>query len=86
MFKLYGYVPNLKLLKASFNEETIIKEIEKYISKVEYIHFMIVLQLNDRMIPYRIILSKREFAEYIEDYKDNRIDKETGITRKREKK
>ena len=39
MFKLYGYVPNLKLLKVSFDEEKIINEISKRINDVEYIVF-----------------------------------------------
>lgn len=74
MYKLYGYVPDLKLLKTSFNERQIIEEINKYIYKVDYIHFLVVLIENDRMIPYRIILTEEEFLEYVDDYR-----KENGI-------
>ena len=74
MYKLYGYIPELKFLKASFDERTIIEEINKYIYNVEYIHFMVVLQTEDRMMPYRLILTEQEFLDYIDDYR-----KENGI-------
>lgn len=77
MYKLYGYIPNLMFLKASFDERTIIEEINKYIYNVEYIHFMVVLQTEDRMIPYRSICSEEEFLEYVDDYR-----KENGIGEK----
>ena len=73
MYKLYGYVPELKLLKTSFDEELIIEEINKYIFTMKDIHFIIILQLNDRMIPYRSICSEEEFLEYIEEYRNNNI-------------
>lgn len=71
MFKLYGYVPNLKLLKVSFDEEKIINEISRRINDVEYIHFMIVLQNENSMIPYRMILNEKEYIEYLEEYNKN---------------
>lgn len=74
MYKLYGYVPDLKLLLTTFDERRVIEEINKYIYNVEYIHFLIVLQTDDRMIPYRIILTEEEFLDYVDDYR-----KENGV-------
>ena len=75
MYKLYGYIPELSFIKASFNEETIIEEINKYIYNVDYIHFLVTLQTEDRMIPYRIILTEEEFLDYIDDYrKENEVE------------
>ena len=69
IYKLYGYVPELKLLKTSFDERLIIEEINKYIYTMKYIHFIIILQLSDRMIPYKSICSEEEFLEYIDEYR-----------------
>lgn len=68
MYKLYGYIPNLNFIKASFNESTIIEEIKEYIYKVPFIHFMIILQTEDRMIPYKTILTMKDFEDYEEEF------------------
>lgn len=68
MYKLYGYEPDIKLLKVSFDEGAIIDEIGKHIYKVQYIHFMIVLQTEDRMIPYKTILTMKDFEDYEEEF------------------
>ena len=81
MYKLYGYVPEIKLLKVSFDEGAIIDEIGKHIYKVQYIHFMIVKQLEDRMTSYKIILSEKDYFDYMADYIAN---EENGYSRKRE--
>lgn len=81
MYKLYGYEPDIKLLKVSFDEGVIIDEIGKHIYKVQYIHFMIVKQTEDRMIPYKSILSEKDYFDYMADYIAN---EENGYSRKRE--
>ena len=81
MYKLYGYVPEIKLLKVSFDEGVIIDEIGKHIYKVQYIHFMIVKQTEDRMIPYKSILSEKDYFDYMADYIAN---EEHSYCRKRE--
>ena len=81
MYKLYGYVPDIKLLKVSFDEGVIIDEIGKHIYKTPYIHFMIVKQTEDRMIPYKSILSEKDYFDYMADYIAN---EENGYSRKRE--
>lgn len=81
MYILYGYVPDIKLLKADFDEGAIIDEIGKYIYKVQFIHFMIVKQLEDRMTTYKTILSEKDYFDYIADYIAN---EENGYSRKRE--
>ena len=73
MFKLYGYVPNLKLIKASFDEGKIIRTIGEYIDRLEHIHFIIVLHLEDRTIPYRLILSQDEYYDYLDDYEHSNM-------------
>lgn len=81
MYKLYGYVPDLRFLKADFDEGAIIDEIGKYIYKVQYIHFMIVKQLEDRMTSYKSILSEKDYFDYMAEYIAN---EENGYSRKRE--
>lgn len=81
MYKLYGYVPEIKLLKVSFDEGTIIDEIGKHIYKTPYIHFMIVKQTEDRMIPYKSILSEKDYFDYMAEYIAN---EEKPIIRKKE--
>ena len=67
MYKLYGYVPELKLIKSDKNEEIIIDALAKLIHKVERIQFMIVSMTEQG--PYVItILSDRDFMDYIQEY------------------
>ena len=73
MYKLYGYVPNLKLIKASFDEGKIIRTLASYIDKFEHIHFIIIKVESDRMIPYRIVLSEDEFYDYLDDYEHGNL-------------
>ena len=69
MYRLYGYVPNLKLLIISFNEEKIINEIEKRIYKIDHIQFMIIFNNGNGDMVYKIILNKNDF----ENYKNEKI-------------
>lgn len=64
MYRLYGYVPNLKLLIVSFNEEKIIKEIEKHIYRIDHIQFMIIFNNGNGDIAYKIILNENDFEDY----------------------
>lgn len=68
MFKLYGYENGeIKCIGSSFNEGSIIKMIQNRLDS-EYIHFIIVKQLEEMTIPYRSILSEQEFIEYADEY------------------
>ena len=82
MYKLYGYIPELTRIQVSFDEEKIIDTIYQYLDKVAFVHFIIVLQLEKKMIPYRSICSEQEFYEYVEDYKK---EKNKTYCRKRKK-
>lgn len=83
MYKLYGYMPEIKLLKVDFDEGKIIDKIGDLIYKVDYIHFMIVKQTEDRMIPYKVILSEKDYFDWIAEY-IQKEEQEYGYSRKRE--
>ena len=71
MYKLYGYIPELKLIKKDNNEEKIIDAIAKYIHKVEHIQFTIVYNDGLGDLAYKIILSDKDFMDYIQEYVKN---------------
>lgn len=64
MYKLYGYIPNLKLIKTSIEEENIINEIEKHIYKVNHIQFLIIYNNGKSDLAYKIILTLEDFINY----------------------
>lgn len=68
MYKLYGYIPDLKLIKKDTNEEKIIDTIAKYIHKVEHIQFTIVYNDGLGDLAYKIILSDKDFMDYVQEY------------------
>ena len=82
MYKLYGYIPELKLIKKDNNEEKIIDAIAKYIHKVEHIQFTIVYNDGLGDLAYKIILSDKDFMDYIQEYVINN----KPLTRKKVKK
>jgi len=71
MYKLYGYIPDLKLIKKDNNEETIIEHLGKNIHKGEHIQFMIVYNDGLGDMAYKIILSENDYLEYIQEYIKN---------------
>lgn len=70
MFKLYGYVPELKLIKTDKNEEKIIDTLAKLIHKVDRIQFMVV-SITEYGPYVRTILSDKDFMDYIQEYVKN---------------
>lgn len=68
MFRLYGYIPELKLIKKDNNEEKIIDAIAKYIHKVDHIQFTIIYNDGSSDTAYKIILSDKDFMDYIQEY------------------
>lgn len=81
MYKLYGYMPDIRLLKVSFDKGVIIDEIAKHIYKVKFIHFMVLMQTEDRMKPCKTILSEKDYFDFIAEYI---ADEEKPIIRKKE--
>ena len=68
MYKLYGYVPELKCIKKDNDESKIIDILGKCINKVERIQFMIVLNEGQGDIAYKIISNEKDYLEYIQEY------------------
>lgn len=83
MYKLYSYMPEPKLLDVDFDEGKIIDALAENIYKVEFIHFLVLLQTEDRMIPYKTILSEKDYFDWIAEYIEKE-EKEYGYCRKRE--
>ena len=71
MFRLYGYIPDLKFIKKDNNEEKIIDTLGKYISKQERIQYMIIQNNGEGDIAYKIILSEKDYLEYVQEYVKN---------------
>ena len=71
MFRLYGYIPDLKFIKKDNNEEKIIDTLGKYIYKQERIQYMIIQNNGEGDIAYKIILSEKDYLEYVQEYVKN---------------
>ena len=83
MFKLYGYENGkIKCIGSSFNEGSIIRMIQNRLNP-DYVHFIILKQLEEMTIPYRAILSEEEFIEYADEY-SQRINDTTCVELRKE--
>ena len=71
MFKLYGYIPELKFIKRDSNEEKIIETLGKCIKQQERIQYMIVRNDGEGDIAYKIILNEKDYLDYIQEYVKN---------------
>lgn len=70
MFRLYGNIEGWKFIRSHEDEFKIISTLGNYIKKYDEVHYIIIKNENNGDIPHRLILTKQDYYNYLEDYKD----------------
>lgn len=53
------------------DEKEVVSTIRNYIDMYKQIHYIVIKNENNADIPYKVILSKQDYLEYAEEYKNS---------------